>query len=108
MRGECIASPSTSWPPSEAAIQGPLVLTLALVVLDGRVKPGHGVGRDPGSCPQQQEPLQSSGPESRAKLKMAEGALRSSLTEMGRTSALVGEVLQLVEDTLTPPHLKDQ
>lgn len=47
-------------------------------------------------------------PDQRAKLKMAEGALRSSLTEMGRTSALVGEVLQLVEDTLTPPHLKDQ
>ena len=32
---------TTSWPPPEAAIQGPLVLALRRMALDGRVRPGH-------------------------------------------------------------------
>ena len=38
-----LSCPLTPWPPSEAAIQRPLVRRLRPVPLDGRVKPGHGV-----------------------------------------------------------------
>jgi hypothetical protein len=40
---EASSTTTTPWPPSEAAIQGPQTPMIPIVVLDGRVEPGHGV-----------------------------------------------------------------